>query len=153
MTKRVIQVEKGLYFEYEVSPHRRIQQQIDSASAAGLCAAQATGRLPKEVAEQRIGNDVRLDRKNTGMHIPFKQVRLRGQINPLRPPLHVETVLIGRALGQPTGYLHGVGFRIRDDGYVEGEFLHGAEKFNSFEEFEKAATTRLQEFSNQNDQK
>lgn len=155
MTKRVIQVDKGLYFEYEVSPHRRIQQRIDSASADRLRAAQAERELPKEVAEQRIGNDVRLDRRNavTGMHIPFKQVRLRGQINPLRPPLHVETVLIGRALGQRTGYLRGVGFRIRDDGYVEGEFLHGAEKFNCFEEFKKAVTTRLQEFSNRNDQK
>ena len=28
-----------------------------------------------------------------GMLIPFKQVRLKGQINPLKPPLHVETVL------------------------------------------------------------
>lgn len=76
------------------------------------------------------------------MHIPFKQVRLKGQINPLRPPLHVETVLIGRALGQQTGYLFGVGFRIRDDGYVEGEFVEGAEKFTSFEKFQEEVSYR-----------
>jgi hypothetical protein len=35
-----------------------------------------------------------------GAYVPFKQSRLEGQINPLRPPLHVETVLIGRALVQ-----------------------------------------------------
>jgi hypothetical protein len=87
----------------------------------------------------------------TRMHIPFKQVRLKGQINPLKPPLHVETVLIGRALGQPTGYLAGVGFRIRDDGYVEGEFEHGAEKFLSFEDFEKAVKACLKETSDGND--
>jgi hypothetical protein len=78
-----------------------------------------------------------------GMHIPFKQVRLKGQINPLKPPLHVETVLIGRALGQQTGYLFGVGFRIRDDGYVEGEFIEGAEKFTSFEKFREEVGCRL----------
>jgi len=77
------------------------------------------------------------------MHIPFKQVRLKGQINPLKPPLHVETVLIGRALGQQTGYLFGVGFRIRDDGYVEGEFVEGAEKFTSFEKFREEVSCRL----------
>ena len=144
MTKRIVQVDKGLYFEYEVSPHRRIQQRIDSASANRLCAA----RLSKEATERSIDDEVQLEKDAvTGMHIPFKQVRLKGQINPLKPPIHVETVLIGRALGQRTGYLHGVGFRIRDDGYVEGEFLRGAEKFRSFEEFKKAVMARLQEFS------
>jgi hypothetical protein len=87
----------------------------------------------------------------TGLHIPFKQVRLKGQINPLKPPLHVETVLIGRALGQQTGYLAGVGFRIRDDGYVEGEFEHGAEKFLSFGDFEKAVKNCLKQTSDGND--
>jgi hypothetical protein len=78
------------------------------------------------------------------MHIPFKQMRSEGTFNPLKPPLHVETVLIGRALGQQTGYLDGVGFRMRDDGYVEGEFLHGVEKFDSFEDFAKAVRDRGQ---------
>jgi len=50
------------------------------------------------------------------------QSRLEGQINPLRPPLHVETVLIGRALGQLTGYLFGVGLRVRDDGTLRLNF-------------------------------
>jgi len=89
---------------------------------------------------QTSDDEARLERSKraAGLHVPFKQVRLKGQINPLKPPLHVETVLIGRALGQPTGYLAGVGFRIRDDGYVEGEFEHGAEKFLSFGDFELA---------------
>lgn len=76
------------------------------------------------------------DLEKFGNFIPFKQVRLQGQVNPLRPPIHVETVLIGRALGQPTGYRFGVGFRIRDDGYVEAEFLDGVRKYNSLAEFE-----------------
>ena len=97
-------------------------------------------RTSQEGLSRSSSREIPLDRMQatTGMHIPFKQVRLKGQINPLKPPLHVETVLIGRALGQQTGYLAGVGFRIRDDGYVEGEFMHGAEKFLSFGDFEKA---------------
>jgi hypothetical protein len=38
--------------------------------------------------------------KTVGQFIPFKQFRLQGQVNPLHPPIHVETVLIGRALDQ-----------------------------------------------------
>ncbi len=57
-----------------------------------------------------------------GVLVPFKQSRLKGQINPSRPPLQVETVLIGRALGQAIGYLHGVGFRVKPDGCLEAEF-------------------------------
>jgi hypothetical protein len=68
---------------------------------------------------------------------------LQGQVNPLRPPFHVETVLIGRALGQATGYRSGVGFRIRDDGYVEAEFLDGVRKYNSLGEFELDIATRV----------
>jgi hypothetical protein len=98
-----------------------------------------------EIPSQNLNAQVRLDtsKRVTGLHIPFKQVRLKGQINPLKPPLHVETVLIGRALGQQTGYLAGVGFRIRDDGYVEGEFEHGTEKFLSFRDLEQAVKGRL----------
>lgn len=152
MAKRVIQVTKDLCFEYEVNPHRRIQQRIDSVSATPLCDPRHV-QEEKEASEQVAGGAISVERKSvsTGTHVPFKQVRLKGQINPLKPPVHVETVLIGRALGQPTGYLAGIGFRIRDDGYVEGEFLHGAEKFNSFEEFERAVTQGLREVANQND--
>jgi hypothetical protein len=84
-----------------------------------------------------------LDPNRFGNFIPFKQVRLQGQANPLRPPIHVETVLIGRALGQSTGYRSGVGFRIRDDGYVEAEFSDGVRKYNSFAEFELDIATRV----------
>jgi hypothetical protein len=99
--KRVIHVDKNLYFEHEVVfPNQRIRKQTDT-------------KLQQEAAEHQADEDVSLDREIvTGMHIPFKQVRLKGHINPLKPPIHVETVLIGRALGQRTGYLFGVGFRI-----------------------------------------
>ena len=73
----------------------------------------------------------------------FKQIRSVGHFNPLKPPLDLETVLIGRALGQEVGYVHGVGFRIRDDGYVEGEFLHGIEKFDSLDELVRSVKRRL----------
>lgn len=79
----------------------------------------------------------------TGTHIPFKQLRSVGHFNPLKPPLDLETVLIGQALGQEVGYLHGIGFRIRDDGYVEGEFLHGVEKFRSFNELVRSVKRGL----------
>ena len=60
-------------------------------------------------------------------------------------------MLIGRALGQQTGYLAGVGFRIRDDGYVEGEFDHGTETFRSFGDFEKAVKSCLRRISDDSD--
>ncbi len=75
-----------------------------------------------------------------GAYVPFKQSRLKGQTNPLRPPLHVETVLIGRALGQAAGYLLGVGFRVRDDGYLEAEFAEGIRKFDTYEKFKTEVT-------------
>jgi hypothetical protein len=145
MTRRVIQVDKNLYFEYEACSHQRVQKGIDSVYAN----RPSPEELPLEGTEQRANNDVPLEpRIVTGMHVPFKQVRLKGQINPLKPPIHVETVLIGRALEQRTGYLFGVGFRIRDDGYVEGEFLDGTEQFESFREFYDALRTRMQRFRN-----
>jgi hypothetical protein len=144
MAKRVIQVTKNLFFEYEVAAHRRVQQRRDSVAAVPLCEPEPI-RQANEVPARVARTDTSLDNQPAlGVHIPFKQVRLKGQVNPFKPPVHVETVLIGRALGQPTGYLAGVGFRIRDDGYVEGEFLHGTEKFNSFEEFERAVTSGLE---------
>jgi hypothetical protein len=142
--KRRIRVVGDLYFEYEVSPHRAILARIDQVSANDTGTTFASPNLKSKVSMQ-------VTHTNIGSHIPFKQVRLKGQINPLKPPLHVETVLIGRALGQPTGYLAGVGFRIRDDGYVEGEFEHGAEKFLSFEDFEKTVKACLKETSDSND--
>ena len=126
--KRRLQIESNLYFEYEVSPHRAILARISDVTANDVSEAGSQCKPSQEVLSRSSNREVPLDRMQatTGMHIPFKQVRLKGQINPLKPPLHVETVLIGRALGQQTGYLAGVGFRIRDDGYVEGEFVHGA---------------------------
>jgi len=143
--RRRIPVENNLYFEYEVSPHRAILARISEVSANDLSGVTSS---PRSLGESPAPfSDCALPTNTTkvpvGMHIPFKQVRLKGQINPLKPPLHVETVLIGRALGQQTGYLFGVGFRIRDDGYVEGEFVEGAEKFTSFEKFREEVSCRL----------
>jgi hypothetical protein len=142
--KRRIQVEQNLYFEYEVSAHRAILARISEVSASDLTGVISSphqlGESPAQIWDCAPPTTKTMP---TGMHIPFKQVRLKGQINPLKPPLHVETVLIGRALGQQTGYLFGVGFRIRDDGYVEGEFVEGAEKFTSFEKFRETVSCRL----------
>jgi hypothetical protein len=151
--KRRVQIENDLYFEYEISPHRAIIERRSKIKASGPGGTNTPCQASNEFLPQSSIDDAQLDggKRVTGLHIPFKQVRLKGQINPLKPPLHVETVLIGRALGQQTGYLAGVGFRIRDDGYVEGEFEHGAEKFLSFEDFEKAVKTCLKRFSDGND--
>ncbi|TYO61857.1 hypothetical protein FXV83_35990 [Bradyrhizobium hipponense] len=143
--KRRVQIDANLYFEYEVSPHRAILARISELSAkvlTGLIASpQQLGEAAVQVSERAVSAST--PTVPTGMHIPFKQARLKGQVNPLKPPLHVETVLIGRALGQQTGYLLGVGFRIRDDGYVEGEFVEGAQKFTSFEKFREEVSCRL----------
>jgi hypothetical protein len=132
--KRRIQVHKNLHFEYEVSPHRVILSRISKVSAIDVSGVTSSPQL----AAPPTGT-----KAPVGMHIPFRQVRLKGQVNPLKPPLHVETVLIGRALEQHTGYLLGVGFRIRDDGYVEGEFVEGVEKFTSFEKFREEVSCRM----------
>lgn len=150
--RRRVQVEANLYFEYEVAPHRAILARRTEMSAGDLSEITSSpcqrgehaGQVPECAPRSRSPS------VPTGMYIPFKQVRLKGQVNPLKPPLHVETVLIGRALGQQTGYLSGVGFRIRDDGYVEGEFAEGAEKFTSFEIFREAVRCRLAKMSDPN---
>jgi hypothetical protein len=72
-----------------------------------------------------------------GEYVPFKQSRLKGQINPLRPPLQVETVLIGQALHERVGYLRGIGFRVRDDQQVEAEFPSGVRTFKTYGQFER----------------
>jgi hypothetical protein len=152
--KRRVQVDKDLYFEYEISPHRSILARRSKKEANDLRSAIIPFRISNEISSQNPDDEAQLDRgkRVAGLlHIPFKQVRLKGQINPLKPPLHVETVLIGRALGQQTGYLAGVGFRIRDDGYVEGEFEHGAQKFLTFGDFEKAVKSCLEKTSESND--
>jgi hypothetical protein len=151
--KRCIKVLDDLYFEYEVSPHRAILARRSEVEANDLSSAIVSCQASNELTSQNSDDEAQLDRSRrvTGFHIPFKQVRLNGQINPLKPPLHVETVLIGRALGQQTGYLSGVGFRILDDGYVEGEFEHGAEKFLSFGDFEEAVKSWLEKISESND--
>lgn len=147
--KRRVQVDANLYFEYEVSPHRAILARISELSAKDLAdltsSPEQLGPAAMQESERALAGST--GTAPTGMHIPFKQVRLKGQVNPLKPPLHVETVLIGRALGQQTGYLLGVGFRIRDDGYVEGEFVEGAQKFTSFEKFREEVSCRLAELT------
>lgn len=150
--KRRVQIESDLYFEYEVSPHRTFLARRSKVEANDLSGATIPCQTSNQLLSQGSYDDAQLDggKRVTGLHIPFKQVRLKGQINPLKPPLHVETVLIGRALGQRTGYLAGVGFRFRDDGYVEGEFEHGREKFLSFGDFEKAVNTCLEQTSDDN---
>jgi hypothetical protein len=150
-TKRRIQIDNDLFFEYEVSPHRAIlarRSQVEANDLRGAVRCQTSNELQSQNSDDKA--KFHTSRSATGFHIPFKQVRLKGQINPLKPPLHVETVLIGRALGQQTGYLAGVGFRIRDDGYVEGEFEHGAEKFLSFGDFEKTVKICLDQTSDEN---
>jgi hypothetical protein len=80
------------------------------------------------------------DVDQVGDYVPFKQSRLKGQINPLRPPLQVETVLIGRALHERAGYLRGLGFRVRDDQQVEAEFPSGIRTFKTYAQFEREVT-------------
>jgi hypothetical protein len=118
--RRRVSAGNGLHFDYEVSPHRAF--------------------LAKTAKKPEGAN---IDASKIGDYVPFKQSRLIGQTNPLRPPLHVETVLIGRALRQPTGYLFGVGFRVRDDGYIEAEFAGGVRKFDTYEKFEIEVTPIL----------
>jgi hypothetical protein len=115
--RRRVSIGHGLHFDYEVSPHRAFLAKIAKNPKSANAGA---GKI--------------------GDYVPFKQSRLIGQTNPLRPPLHVETVLIGRALRQPTGYLFGVGFRVRDDGYIEAEFAGGVRKFDTYEKFEIEVT-------------
>jgi hypothetical protein len=151
--KQRVQIERELYFEYEVSPDRAILARRSEVEANDLGEATISCQTSNHLPSQGSNDDALLDggKRVTGLYIPFKQVRLKGQIDPLKPPLHVETVLIGAALGRRTGYLAGVGFRIRDDGYVEGEFEHGAEKFLSFGDFEKAVKTCLKTNCDDND--
>jgi hypothetical protein len=140
--QRRVQIDSSLYFEFEVSPHRAMLARRSEVEANDLSSKTISCLASDELSSD---NEAQFDRSKraSGFHIPFKQIRLKGQVNPLKPPLHVETVLIGRALGQPTGYLAGVGFRIRDDGYVEGEFEHRVERFLSFEDFKKAVKACL----------
>jgi hypothetical protein len=150
--RRRVSVEKTLYFEYEVSPHRAFLKKIGTTENSGKTAALSadTASDPVTATLTQPGPSSPQPRSETtagadkiGDYVPFKQSRLKGQVNPLRPPFHVETVLIGRALGQSTGYLHGIGFRIRDDGYVEAEFGEGIKKYDTYEEFKKEITVRM----------
>lgn len=147
--RRRIQVERNLFFDYEVSPHRALLARIaekDTRLTNKDSNSQPTSQQLSDDPSQSPPPIVitgESDLEKFGNFIPFKQVRLQGQVNPLRPPFHVETVLIGRALGQATGYRSGVGFRIRDDGYVEAEFLDGVRKYNSLAEFELDVAARV----------
>ena len=148
--KRRVQIENGLHFDYEVSPHRAFLAKMpEKANSVNARRHFARRRLPTRSHQYRLRQCRRPRRtpvpatdgaSKVGDYVPFKQSRLKGQTNPLRPPLHVETVLIGRALGQPTGYLFGVGFRVRDDGYLEAEFADGIRKFDTYEKFKIEVT-------------
>jgi hypothetical protein len=147
--RRRVQVEKNLFFEYDVSPHRafltKIAEKQDHITDKGSN-PQSLSQQPSESSSGSPSSTANTDGpklEKIGNFIPFKQVRLQGQVNPLLPPIHVETVLIGRALGQPTGYRSSVGFRIRDDGYVEAEFSDGVRKYNSLAEFESDLAIRV----------
>jgi hypothetical protein len=142
--RRRVPIENGLHFDYEVSPHRAFLAKI-AAPTKGAFAGVTVSQTPPPTTTNPVPATGEI--RQVGDYVPFKQSRLEGQINPLRLPLHVEAVLIGRALGQPTGYLFGVGFRVRDDGYVEAEFADGVRKFDSYEKFrvEVAALIRRNE--------
>jgi hypothetical protein len=148
--RRRVSIENSLHFEYEVSPHRAfLKKMAENAKAVNANSALLQTLPPDHEPSVQLASvpPIPTDEAPTtdraseiGDYIPFKQSRLKGQINPLRPPVHVETVLIGRALGQPTGYLFGVGFRVRDDGYVEAEFASGVRKFDTYWKFEIEVT-------------
>jgi hypothetical protein len=144
--RRRIQVEKNLFFDYEVNPHRAFLEKTAAKAthptdknsvSTSQQHSNDSSQLPSAVSTEET------DQNEFGTFIPFKQVRLEGQVNPLRPPIHLETVLIGRALGQSTGYRSAVGFRIRDDGYVEAEFADDVRKYISLAEFELDIATRI----------
>jgi hypothetical protein len=141
--KRRVSVGNGLRFDYEVSPHRAFLDKAQSVND-GTVPSQtppSNDRPSILVASVLETSTPKMQGTgNVGDFVPFKQSRLKGTVNPLRPPLHVETVSIGRALGQPTGYLFGVGFRVRDDGYVEAEFVDGVRKFDTYKKFEIEVT-------------
>jgi hypothetical protein len=142
LIRRRVEIDKALHFEYEVSPHRAFLARIaDVASRTHQGANPPSSTGSQYPAVPPTAKHTKPSK--VGGYVPFKQARLSGQINPLRPPLHVETVLIGRALGQPTGYCFGVGYRIRDDGYVEAELNSGIEKYESFAEFKEEITKRF----------
>jgi hypothetical protein len=140
-----VPVEGGLIFDYEVSPHRAFLPKMARQTESAVESVTPSGTpLPNDQPSTQLASAPpatpdSASRANVtgkiGDYVPFKQSRLKGQTNPLRPPLHVETVLIGRALGQPTAYLHGIGYRVRDDGYVEAEFADGVRKFDTYEKF------------------
>jgi hypothetical protein len=152
--RRRVSVKNGLHFDYEVSPHRAfLAKMAERPDGVNVDAAlfqksfadnESSIPLASVVPTTRDAAPATDSVGKIGEYLPFKQSRLKGRVNPLRPPLHLETVLIGRALGQQTGYLYGVGFRVRDDGYVEAEFAEGTQKFESMKEFEMELSKRRQ---------
>ena len=148
--RRRVSIENGLHFDYEVSPHRAFLAKMAEKEKSANASAASSETLPvndEPSMQLPLLSASTMDpapstdgARKIGDYVPFKQSRLKGQTNPLRPPLQVETVLIGKALGQPTGYLFGVGFRVRDDGYLEAEFADGIRKFDTYEEFKIKVT-------------
>lgn len=152
--RRRVWIGNGLHFDYEVSPHRAFLANMpEKARSVNVRRHFARPSQPDEErsislasvpAATRYATSAIDDANVVGNYVPFKQSRLKGQANPLRPPLHVETVLIGRALGQPTGYLFGVGYRIDNDGHVEAEFADGIRVFDTHNRFKTALTNLIE---------
>jgi hypothetical protein len=134
--KRRVLVQRSLFFEYEVNPHKAFVRKRAGLKPSNVSETEGSKEDKRGANSQGLEDQI-------GTIMPFKQNRLQGQPNPLRPPIHVETVLIGKALGQRTGYFHGVGFRVRDDGFVEAEFPSGVLKFESYDEFSTAVLGRV----------
>jgi hypothetical protein len=144
--RRQVPIGYGLHFDYEVDSHRafllKIAHRLKNANAR-LPSLKTSSPHDERSTKRPSVSSATKDRPiagKIGHYVPFKQSRLKGQTNPLRPPLHVETVLLGRALGQPTGYVLGVGFRVQDDGCVEAEFADGVRKYDTYEKFEVEVT-------------
>jgi hypothetical protein len=73
--KRRVQIESGLYFEYEVSPHRAILARRSEVEANDLRGSTISCQASKFLS-QSSNDDAQLDgsKRVTGLHIPFKQV-------------------------------------------------------------------------------
>ena len=80
-----IQIENDLYFEYEVSPHRAILARRSEVEANELRGEIISRQASTAIPSLNSDDEAQLDRskREAGLYIPFKQVRLKGQINPL----------------------------------------------------------------------
>jgi hypothetical protein len=108
--RRRIQVERNLFLEYEVSPHRAFLAKVPSKDLRFI---NKDSNLQSTLAN--IGDP---DLDEVGNFIPFKQACLQGQVNRLRPPIHVETVFGSTTLSPSLNWMYPLmlGSRDRIDG-------------------------------------